>query len=105
MRSAAWDGVRIPIARFRALIRRAGESGRNPLLPRRQDGAPAQSAGDRGCRYISRPPVAGERLALTASGDVRYALKTSYRDGTTHIVLEPLDLMARLAAPPAGPRS
>jgi len=27
-----------------------------------------------------------------------YALKTAYRDGTTHIVLEPLDLMARLAA-------
>jgi hypothetical protein len=29
---------------------------------------------------------------------VRYTLKTPYRDGTTHIVLEPLDLMARLAA-------
>jgi len=28
---------------------------------------------------------------------VRYTLKTPYRDGTTHIVLEPLDLMARLA--------
>jgi hypothetical protein len=50
------------------------------------------------CRYVSRPPVASERLALTASGQVRYTLKTSYRDGTTHIVLEPLDLMARLAA-------
>ena len=45
------------------------------------------------------------RWPLTASGQVRYALKTPYRDGTTHIVLEPLDLMARLAAlpsPPAG---
>lgn len=30
---------------------------------------------------------------------MRYALKTPYRDGSTHIVLEPLDLMARLAAP------
>jgi hypothetical protein len=57
------------------------------------------------CRYVSRPPVASERLALTGSGQVRYALKTPYRDGTTHIVLEPSDLMARLAAlpsPPAG---
>ena len=42
--------------------------------------------------------MASERLALTASGQVRYTLKTPYRDGTTHIVLEPLDLMARLAA-------
>ena len=58
---------------------------------------------ERLCRYVSRPPVAEDRLALTASGHVRYRLKTPYRDGTTHIVLEPLDLMARLAAlvPPA----
>jgi hypothetical protein len=47
---------------------------------------------------VSRPPVASERLALTSSGQVRYTLKTPYRDGATHIVLEPLDLMARLAA-------
>ena len=42
--------------------------------------------------------MAVERLALTRSGQVRYQLKTPYRDGTTHIVLEPLELMARLAA-------
>lgn len=29
---------------------------------------------------------------------MRYALKIPYRDGTTHIVREPLDLTARLAA-------
>lgn len=38
---------------------------------------------ERLCRYVSRPPVAMERLALTVSGQVRYALKTPYRDGTT----------------------
>jgi hypothetical protein len=54
---------------------------------------------------LSRPPVASERLALTASGQVRYMLKTPYQDGTTHIVLEPLDLMARLAAPAAAQQS
>ena len=59
---------------------------------------------ERLCRYVSRPPVASERLALTASGQVRYTLKTPYRDGTTHIVLEPLDLMARLAALVPPPR-
>ena len=53
---------------------------------------------ERLCRYISRPPVATGHLALTASGQVRDALKTPYRDGTTHLVLGPLDLMARLAA-------
>jgi len=35
---------------------------------------------------------------------VRYPLKTPYRDGTTHIVLEPLDLMARLSALVPPPR-
>ncbi|WP_418888732.1 transposase [Methanothrix soehngenii] len=38
------------------------------------------------------------------SGQVRYQLKTPYRDGTTHIVLEPLDLMARLCALVPPPR-
>lgn len=59
---------------------------------------------ERLCRYVSRPPIASERLALTASGQVRYQLKTPYRDGTTHIILEPLDLMARLAALVPPPR-
>lgn len=68
--------------------------------------APGQSAKrERMCRYASRPPVAADRLALTPSGLVRYALKTPYRDGTTHIVLEPLDLMARLAALVPPPRT
>jgi hypothetical protein len=59
---------------------------------------------ERLCRYVSRPPVAVERMALTSSGHVRYTLKTPYRAGTTHIVLEPLDLMARLAALVPPPR-
>jgi hypothetical protein len=59
---------------------------------------------ERLCRYVTRPPVATERMALTLTGHVRYALKTPYRDGTTHIVLEPLDFMARLAALVPPPR-
>jgi hypothetical protein len=59
---------------------------------------------ERLCRYVTRPPVATERMALTSTGHVRYALKTPYRDGTTHIVLEPLDFMARLAALVPPPR-
>lgn len=53
---------------------------------------------ERLCRYVSRPAVATERLGVTSSGQVRYPLKTAYRDGTTHIGLEALDRMARLAA-------
>lgn len=59
---------------------------------------------ERLCRYVSRPPLAVERLALTSSGQVRYQLKTAYRDGTTYIVLDPLDLTARLAALVPPPR-
>jgi hypothetical protein len=39
---------------------------------------------ERLCRSIARPAVAIERLSLTAQGHIRYALKTPYRDGTTH---------------------
>ena len=53
---------------------------------------------------MSRPPVSVERLSLTAQGQVRYRLKTPYRDGTTHIVLTPVDFIARLAALVPPPR-
>jgi hypothetical protein len=59
---------------------------------------------ERLCRYIARPAVATGRLALTAQGLVRYTLKTPYRDGTTHVVFEPLDFLARLAALVPKPR-
>jgi ribosomal protein S27E len=69
------------------------------------DIAPHQRAKlERLCRYVSRPPVATERMALSSSGHVRYALKTPYRDGTTHLAIEPLDFMARLAALVPPPR-
>lgn len=40
----------------------------------------------------------GKRLALTHQGKVRYKLKTTYRDGTTHVIFESLDFIARPAA-------
>ena len=46
---------------------------------------------ERLCRYIIRPAVAEKRLSLTPNGNVRYQLKTPYRDGTTHVIFEPLD--------------
>ncbi len=65
-----------------------------------QNGTPAKQ---RNYRY---DPL-GNRLTtsiLPPSGDVRYQLKTPYRDGTTHVIFEPLDFMARLAALVPRPR-
>jgi hypothetical protein len=59
---------------------------------------------ERLCRYIARPAVSEKRLSLTPNGNVRYQLKTPYRDGTTHVIFEPLDFIARLAALVPRPR-
>jgi len=59
---------------------------------------------ERICRYISRPSLSEERLSQNAKGQVVYKLKNAYDNGTTHIVLEPLDLIARLASLVPKPR-
>jgi hypothetical protein len=59
---------------------------------------------ERLCRYIARPAVAEKRLSVSAQGKVVYLLKTPYRDGTTRVVFEPLDFIARLAALVPRPR-
>ncbi len=60
---------------------------------------------ERLCRYISRSAVAEKRLSLTSNGNIRFQLKTPYRDGTTHVIFEPLDFIARLAALIPRPRA
>ena len=67
-------------------------------------GAHQRAKLERLCRYIARPAIANERLSLTRQGNVRYQLKTPYRDGTTHVILGPLDFIARLAALVPKPR-
>ncbi len=59
---------------------------------------------ERLCRYIARPAVSERRLSLTSTGKVRYELKTPYRNGTTHVIFEPVDFIARLAALVPKPR-
>ena len=59
---------------------------------------------ERLCRYISRPAVSEQRLSLTSNGNIRYQLKTPYRNGTTHVFFEPLDFIAKLAALVPKPR-
>lgn len=53
---------------------------------------------ERLCRYTAGPAVCEQRLSLTRNGSVRYQLKTPYRDGTEHVIFEPRDFIARLAA-------
>lgn len=60
---------------------------------------------ERLCRYIARPALSEKSLSLTAQGKVRYELETPCCDGTTHVIFEPLDFMARLAALVPKPRS
>ncbi len=47
---------------------------------------------ERLCRYLLRPPIAQDRLALRPDGTVLVTLKTPWRDGTTHLRFEPLTL-------------
>ena len=56
------------------------------------------TARERLCRYITRSPLAVERLSLTAEGRVRYRLRRPWRDGTTAMEFDPLTFISRLAA-------
>jgi len=59
---------------------------------------------ERLCRYITRPAIAERRLSLASNGNVIVALKTPYDDGTSHVVLSPMEFMGRLAALVPRPR-
>ena len=48
--------------------------------------------------YITRPPLANERLQCNAAGRAVLRLKTPWRDANTHLLMRPLEFMQRLAA-------
>ena len=56
------------------------------------------------CRYITRPAISNERLAINRQGNVVLKLKTARRNGTTHMVLTPMEFMRRVAALVPRPR-
>ena len=60
---------------------------------------------ERLCRYVTRPPLALDRLSTEANGCVIYELKHPFRDGTTHFVFEPMEFLAKLAALVPRPRA
>ncbi|TMA57525.1 MAG: hypothetical protein E6J75_07445 [Deltaproteobacteria bacterium] len=59
---------------------------------------------ERLARYVLRPPVAQERLALTPEGQVLLTLKAEWADGTTHLLFEPIEFLEKLAALTPRPR-
>ncbi len=48
------------------------------------------------CRYVSRGPIAGERLSLTSDGRVHYRLRRPWKDGTASLIFEPQDFISKL---------
>ncbi len=59
---------------------------------------------ERLARYIARPPIAQDRLRLNDLGQVVYQLKKPYSDGTSHIVMSPLELLEKITAIIPRPR-
>ncbi len=51
-----------------------------------------------------RPPLASGRLRRLDADTLTYTLKTPWADGTTHLVLSPLELIEKLAALVPPPR-
>jgi hypothetical protein len=91
-----------------------GSPSRDQALARHHEmslhAAVAVPAGDRRrlerlCRYVARPPIASDRLRELPDGRLSLRLKTRWRDGTTHILMEPRDLIDRLVPLIPPPRA
>ncbi|MEN8183019.1 MAG: transposase [Myxococcota bacterium] len=60
---------------------------------------------ERLCRYVARPPLAHDRLEARTDGRLALRLKTRWRDGTTHILMEHHELLERLVPLIPPPRA
>jgi hypothetical protein len=59
---------------------------------------------ERLCRYGARPPFSLERLSLLPDGRVAYRLRKPRKNGSTHLVMTPVQCLARIAAILPPPR-
>ena len=55
-------------------------------------------------RYTARPSISTERMSLTKNGDIKYELKKTWKNGVTHVVLSPHELIEKLCALIPQPR-
>ena len=60
---------------------------------------------ERLCRYVARPPLANDRLEEHSDGRLTVRLKTRWRDGTTHVLMERSELIDRLVPLIPPPRA
>ena len=60
---------------------------------------------ERLCKYAARPRLAMDRLSQLADGRLSYRTKTPWRNGTTHMIFEPLELLEKLAVLVPSPRA
>jgi hypothetical protein len=60
---------------------------------------------ERLARYMLRPPLSKDRLERLSDGRYRIRLKKPWRDGTTDLVLDGVELVGRLAALVPPPRA
>lgn len=56
-------------------------------------------------RYCARPAIAMERLESLPDGRLLYRFKRRWRDGTTYVVFQPLELLEKLSALVPAPRA
>ena len=49
-------------------------------------------------RYTARSSVCMDRMSITEIGDIIYELKSVWKNGITHVLLSPLELIEKLAA-------
>jgi hypothetical protein len=66
--------------------------------------AKARERLERLCRYALRPAVGQTRLQAMPDGTVVLELSRRWRDGTTHLIFEPIELLERLAVLVPRPR-
>jgi Putative transposase len=88
------DGAEVPVAEVRGV---------NVHARQRVDGRDRKQL-ERLCRYITRPPIAQDRLTRRTDGRLELELKKVWRDGTRALVFEPHDLLTRLVAAVPPPR-
>jgi len=60
---------------------------------------------ERLCRYVARPALSSDRLEERPDGRLALRLKTRWRDGTTHILMERRELLDRLVPLIPPPRA
>ena len=92
--AAAVDGDKLRCARLEGFSLHA-----NVALP-----AHAREPLEHLCRYLLRPPLATERLTESSGGQLLYQLPHPRRDGSTHLLLDPRELIEKLSVLIPPPR-